>query len=495
MARHFPPHQLLPPAEGEAAANAQRRLYFHHQRQWLLGLGLALALVAEAADPASRVWGLAALLGAWLAYSFLFIAIARRWPEGPGKTRALALYFAGEVALLAAGLRFFTAPGLGAILFIFVVLYAPLALPRQFGLAVTALAAAGWAWAAASHLGGGQQRIEWLAAGIAGIFVCGHFAGEFARVLTGVSRALSAANQDLRLAAKELRQHRNNLEGLVAQRTGELAAAGDELRRANAELRRLNTAKSQFLANVSHELRTPLTSIRSFSELLLAYPEEALETRTEFLQIIKSETLRLTRLINDVLDWSKIEAGQMSWRDEPADLAEAAQTAAAAMRAWAEAKGLRLRLVREAEPGTAILRGDFDRLVQVAANLLSNAIKFTARGEVEIGVRPESAAAGAAADTPRQWCLYVRDNGPGISSDDLPRIFESFQQGGDPLTNKPQGTGLGLAICREIVQHHEGRIWAENQPGGGCTFYCLFPAAAPGGLPLTAASVGGADRG
>ncbi len=141
------------------------------------------------------------------------------------------------------------------------------------------------------------------------------------------------------------------------------------------------------------------------------------------------------------------------------------------------------------------MRGDFDRLVQVAANLLSNAIKFTARGEVEIGVRPEDAAAAARGEASRQWCLYVRDNGPGISADDLPRIFESFQQGGDPLTNKPQGTGLGLAICREIVQHHEGRIWAENQPGGGCTFYCLFPAAASGGLPLTPASVGSADRG
>ncbi len=485
-------HSLLPPAEGEAASGAQRRAYFHHQRQWLLGVGTISALAAQAVARQSAVWELGLLFAAWLAYSFLLPLLDRHWPEGPGQARALAGYFLGEVVLLVVGLWLMGGgTGLAALLFVFVALYAPLALPRRLGYAIAAAAAAGWVLATAVGTRAGLPPLAW-AAGAAGVFVSGYASGEFARVLTGVSRALGAANRDLRQAAKELRQHRHNLEELVAQRTSELASAGDELRRANAELRRLNQAKSHFLANVSHELRTPLTSIRSFSELLLAYPEEALETRTEFLQIIKNETLRLTRLINDVLDWSKIEAGQMSWRHEPADLAAAARTAAAAVRGWAESKGLALSVAAETGPGGAILTGDFDRLVQVAANLLSNAIKFTPRGQIQIGVRTLAPPAeGGAAG--RELCLYVRDTGPGIARSDLSRIFESFQQGGDPLTDKPRGTGLGLAICREIVSHHGGRIWVENEPSEGCTFYCAFPAAVP--ASLAAAQAGGARGG
>lgn len=490
-----PHHDPLPPAEGEAAAGAQRRKYFHQQRQVLLAAGLGFTLLTKALAPRPLAWGWVALFTAWLAYSFLFAAFERRWPEGPASRRALAAYFIGEAVLAAAGLRWLGGGGgLSVLLFAFIVVYAQLELPRRLGYGATAFAALAWIAAAgpgaAWRGGSGTAHWAWLAGGAAGIAFCGYFSAEFARVLTGVARALGAANHDLRLAAKELRQHRHHLEELVAQRTAELAAAGDELRRANAELRRLNQAKSLFLANVSHELRTPLTSIRSFSELLLTYPDEALETRTEFLEIIKSETLRLTRLINDVLDWSRIEAGQMTWREEPVDLAGVARSAAAAVRGWAEAKGLALRVVlsgEEAAGGTAgngpaaaaatalpAVRGDGDRFTQVAANLLSNAIKFTAQGAIEIGVR--ATAGGPEAPAPEVW-LHVRDTGPGIAPEDLPRIFESFQQGGHPLTGKPPGAGLGLAICREIVGHYGGRIWAENQAGGGCAFYCAFPAA------------------
>ncbi|MGH9490338.1 MAG: sensor histidine kinase [Terriglobales bacterium] len=475
-------HDPLPPAAGEAAASAERRRYFHLQRQILLLLGLGCALAAKAAEPHAAGWGWTILAAVWLGYSCLFALAQRWWPRGTPADRAVAAYYAGELVLLTVALRHLGGSGLTVLLFGFVVVYAQLGLPRRPGYALTAAAAAGWvlaAWHAAAragHAGGHAMGWEWLAAGAGAVVFCGYFSAEFARVLTGVGRALGAANRDLRAAARELRQHRHHLEELVAQRTAELAAAGDELRRANEDLRRLNQAKSHFLANVSHELRTPLTSIRSFSELLLAYPDEAPETRQEFLKVIKSETLRLTRLINDVLDWSSIEAGQMTWREQPVNLAAAARTAAAGVRGWAEAKGLKLRVVTEPEggpPGT-VLRGDFDRLVQVAANLLSNAIKFTPAGEIEIGVRTTAPRAGAAAEI---W-MYVRDTGPGIAPEDLPAIFESFRQGGHPLTGKPQGTGLGLAICREIVGHYRGRIWAENDPGGGCTFYCVFPAAA-----------------
>lgn len=486
-----PLHDPLPPSKGEPAASAQRRRYFHQQRQLILALVLGVALVAQALAGRPWTWGWGVLFGGWLAYSFVFAPLVRRWPAGGPGAWAVAAYFLGEVALVAAGVRWLgTGGGLAALMFAFIAVYAALELPRRLGFVMTALGVSGWMAAASpSALARGNARPEswsFLAGGAAGIALFGYFSSEFARVLSGVAGALGAANRDLRVAAKELRQHRHHLEELVALRTAELAAAGDELRRANAELRRLNQAKSLFLANVSHELRTPLTSIRSFSELLLTYPDEAIETRTEFLEIIKSETLRLTRLINDVLDWSRIEAGQMSWRREPVDLAAVVRSAAAAARGWAEAKGLALCLSLPAtraaqECATAPeplppVWGDPDRFTQIAANLLNNAIKFTPAGKIEIGARATPGPVPASA--PEVW-LWVRDTGPGVAPADLPRIFESFQQGGDPLTGKPAGAGLGLAISREITVHYGGRIWVENLPEGGCTFYCAFPVAQP----------------
>jgi signal transduction histidine kinase len=238
------------------------------------------------------------------------------------------------------------------------------------------------------------------------------------------------------------------------------------LRRANQELQHLNELKSSFLSNVSHELRTPLTSIKSFSEILLNYPDEDLVTRTEFLQIIRSESERLTRLINDVLDLAKIEAGRMEFKLQPVELGDLIHGASEVIRPLCEEKGL--ELTEFVPSGLPLVMADRDRILQVLTNLLGNALKFTKSGFIHVGAR--------GAD--REVILFVSDSGPGIPPDELEIIFEKFRQRGDSLIGKPQGTGLGLAICREIMQHHNGKIWAESQEGSGATFCCSMPALA-----------------
>jgi signal transduction histidine kinase len=257
-----------------------------------------------------------------------------------------------------------------------------------------------------------------------------------------------------------------------------LAGRGDDLRRAYAdlaaaheELVHVDETKTTFLANVSHEIRTPLTSIRSFSELLLTY-EEIGEIQREFLTIINSESERLTRMVNDMLEITKMEAGTVDWRMERFDLGELLREAARSQAPLAEAKNLRFVLDLQ-EPLPAIY-ADRDRLLQVITNLSGNALKFTSSGSITL--------CGRAADG--QLEIAVSDTGIGIAPEDRERIFEKFQQIGSHLTEKPRGTGLGLSISREIVEHHDGRIWVESTPGEGSTFAFTLPltkvAEAPG---------------
>jgi len=253
---------------------------------------------------------------------------------------------------------------------------------------------------------------------------------------------------------------------MVARRTEDLERASQELRRANADLMRLNELKSSFLANVSHELRTPLTSIRSFSEILLNYPDTEFATREEFLGVICSESERLTRLINDVLDLAKIEAGKMEWRSQPVHLGELARQSVDVMQVVATQKGLELEnLIGDDVP---LVQADPDRLLQVFANLLSNAVKFTEVGRIQLGALVRS----------EEVVVFVADSGIGIPGSELERIFDKFHQHGNTLTDKPAGTGLGLAISREIINRLGGRIWAESGTRAGSTFYCALPIAA-----------------
>ncbi|HUW35780.1 MAG TPA: PAS domain S-box protein [Rhodocyclaceae bacterium] len=256
-----------------------------------------------------------------------------------------------------------------------------------------------------------------------------------------------------------------------------------ELKEANQRLQKLDQLKSDFLSSVSHELRTPLTSIRGFSQLIerefvrsfvpLAGENAGLEKKSariqENLKIILKESERLTRLINDVLDLAKIEAGRTEWRDAPIRVADFIQDVVNTTHGMFEHKPeIELRL--DIQPDLPTLIGDADHLLQVLANLINNAVKFTDSGAVTIL---------AFANTEGLIQIEVRDTGIGFPPEDAEAIFDKFQQAkqGDTLQDRPKGTGLGLAICREIVSRHGGRVWAQSGPGQGSTFALTLPAA------------------
>jgi adenylate cyclase len=251
-----------------------------------------------------------------------------------------------------------------------------------------------------------------------------------------------------------------------------------ELRAAREEAERASEAKSSFLANVSHELRTPLTSILGFARIIQGRLAERLlpliksdDKRTQRaikqvqdnLEIILSEGRRLTALINNVLDLEKIESGKMDWASEPLSIAEVIDQAHAATASLFAEKGLGFH--REVAGDLPEIHGDRDKLVQTVINLISNAVKFTAEGSITC----RAAAEGGAI------VVSITDTGLGIAPADQPLVFEKFKQVGDTLTDKPKGTGLGLPICKEIVEHHGGRIWVESAPGKGSTFSFSLP--------------------
>jgi signal transduction histidine kinase len=253
----------------------------------------------------------------------------------------------------------------------------------------------------------------------------------------------------------------------LQEKSRQLEAATRELRSANESLRQLDRMKDDFVSTVSHELRTPLTSIRSFAEILHDTPDLEEAERREFLEIIISESERLTRLINDMLDLAKIEAGQMTWHMGEVDLASVINAAVAATGQLFRDKGIELSLViaEDVPPIT----GDADRLTQVVINLLSNAVKFTPGGSGRVRV--------TLARSGERWIVRVSDNGSGIAPEDQQAVFERFRQGGDAMTAKPEGTGLGLPICRMIVGHHGGTIEVDSAPGSGATFTVALPIA------------------
>jgi signal transduction histidine kinase len=261
----------------------------------------------------------------------------------------------------------------------------------------------------------------------------------------------------------------------LAGRSNDLQRAYSDLATAHQELLSVDEMKTNFLANVSHELRTPLTSIRSFSELLLAYEDDP-EVQKEFLRIISTESERLTRLVNDVLDISRIEAGHMDWKMDSIEVSELLSDLG---RTFAPLITLAdLSFDMQIDDDLSRVYGDRDRLHQVIANLLNNAMKFT-HGGGAIVLRGDRADG--------EVRISVTDTGIGVAEADQERIFEKFQQVGDTLTDKPRGTGLGLTICRDIVAHHGGRLTLESQLGRGSTFTISLPvAAAPRNLAAAA---------
>ena len=251
----------------------------------------------------------------------------------------------------------------------------------------------------------------------------------------------------------------------LEQKSQELERATQELRAANARLTELDRMKDEFVSTVSHELRTPLTAIRSFTEILHDNPQLPAAERARFLGIVIKETQRLTRLINQVLDVSRLESGRVEWHESLLDMREVIEdTAASTSQLFRERD---VKLERQLPGRVPKVRADLDRIVQVVVNLLSNAVKFIepGRGRVQITL----------AEEPGFLRVDVRDNGPGISPADQEVIFDKFRQASDPLTGKTQGSGLGLYISRRIIEHSGGRLWVTSRPGQGACFSFTLP--------------------
>jgi two-component system, NtrC family, sensor kinase len=275
---------------------------------------------------------------------------------------------------------------------------------------------------------------------------------------------LGGLADELNGMAASLQASVQSLERKVEERTRELQQALTELSRKGRQLEVASKHKSEFLANMSHELRTPLNAIIGFSQVLrqrLFGPIN--EKQEEYLDDILSSGNHLLDLINDVLDLSKVEAGQVELEVATFSLREALERGVMMVREPATTHGVRLSV--ELASGVDLVEGDERRLRQVIFNLLSNAVKFTPEG---------GSIVVASAQVDGEMQVSVTDTGPGIAAEDRERIFEEFQQT-DVGVQQREGTGLGLALSKRLVELHGGRIWVESELGHGSRFVFTLP--------------------
>ena len=266
------------------------------------------------------------------------------------------------------------------------------------------------------------------------------------------------------LLHQRVRAHAADLERRVEERTAMLREANEDLVKAVEHAQAADRAKSAFLSAMSHELRTPLNSVIGFTGALLGGLAGQLQPQQEEpLRIVQRNGRHLLDLINDVLDLSKIEAAEMRMAAQPFDLVQTLREALEAMGPAAAAKGLALRPAFALD--TLPLTGDRRRVSQILLNLLSNAVKFTETGTVTLEL---SLAAGEAR-------AAVQDTGPGISAQDLPRLFREFEQLDAGLARRNEGTGLGLALSRRLARLMDGDITVESRPAQGSTFTLRLP--------------------
>jgi len=309
------------------------------------------------------------------------------------------------------------------------------------------------------------------------------------------------------LAYREIALLNLNLEAKVAERTRQLSDANAALEVSHQKLRELDQLKSDFVSNVSHELRTPLTAIRmSVDNLLDGVVGEVAPSLQRYLTKVKNNTDRLVRLINDLLDLSRIEAGRIELHRTTVGVAEVIQDVVDSLRPMAAEKGLVLSVVPSHAP--LLVFADRDKLQQVLINLAGNALKFTPSGGcITLSARPAAApedqgstSVGApdpprlgdsaplppgspaallpAVSSPQQFVeVSVADTGEGIPPEELAAIFDKFHQVRRNNRHKAQGTGLGLSIARSLIELHGGRIRVESELGKGSRFIFILPAA------------------
>ena len=285
-------------------------------------------------------------------------------------------------------------------------------------------------------------------------------------LLATVAHQISMAVEKTQLYA-QVKQHARELESIVKARTEELARAIDDLQEALERAHEADKVKSLLLSTVSHELRTPLATIKGNTSLLREHHHQMTpQMLAEHLRDIEEEADKLTELIDNLLDMSRIEAGILHIRREAVDLKHVLEATVSAGQVRHSDHPIRLNLPTHLPMGF----GDARRLEQIVANLLDNAAKFSPPGK-PIEVR--------AVSEEDEVVISVRDYGIGIPADQLERIFDRFYQISDRGDAYRHGIGLGLAICRGLVEAHKGRIWVESTVGEGSTFSFSVPIATP----------------
>lgn len=292
-----------------------------------------------------------------------------------------------------------------------------------------------------------------------------------ALLFTGLIASMRRPLEDLveasgRLAGGDL-DARVQVGGLAETATlgGAFNEMAEELQRRAGERDQLDRMKDEFVLTASHELRSPLTSVQGFAELLLLEREKLSPRQAETVEVILDNTRHLVRLLNDLLDLARSDAGRLTIKPVPTEAAGLIEDAVRTMRAQFDSR--RQRLALEVEPGLPQVEADGDRIRQVMVNLLTNANEYCPEGAgIEVKVR----RAGADVE------IDVIDDGPGIPAEQLEHIFERFSRGDAGETQRVGGTGLGLAISKSLIELHGGTIEAESAPGQGSTFRVHLPA-------------------
>lgn len=271
-----------------------------------------------------------------------------------------------------------------------------------------------------------------------------------------LSRAFDEMTADLKLTTTSI--------DILNQEIAEREKAEDELRKVTDELKKLDQLKSDFVSIVSHELRTPLSITKEGISLVLdGIPGKVNTKQNNLLTIARDNVDRLARIINGLLDISKIEAGKVEIKKELVNFAEFIRSAAHTFDLKAKEKGLAIKTdIAQDEMNTY---ADIDKITQVLTNLIGNALKFTDKGEIRISAR----------ELDKEIECSVTDTGIGISPEDLPRVFEKFQQFGRTSGPGEKGTGLGLSIAKGIIELHKGKIRVESEPGKGSKFTFVIP--------------------
>jgi signal transduction histidine kinase len=302
------------------------------------------------------------------------------------------------------------------------------------------------------------------------------FADTFKQMISNMDRQ----QREITAARSKAENSALDLENKVRERTKELTQvqeaslniledlteAKKQLESSSRKLEESSKIKSDFTSMVSHELRTPLAAIKEGVGLVLEETAGELnKDQKNFLEIAKRNIDRLTRLINDVLDFQKLESGRIVFNMAQNNINETVKEVYNTMISLAKEKGL--VLAHELSANLPEVKFDRDKIMQVLSNLISNAIKATEKGSITVCTQRQGS----------DILVSVKDSGPGIKKEDMAILFQRFVQLGSADSRKPGGTGLGLAISKEIIQAHQGKIWIESEPAKGATFYFTLPLA------------------